>query len=377
MQVPTTAHDATREVLALVAELDGIAPIHRQKRLFLRVRDGAFAWLPGRPDVDAERRLRDAFTATFLLGTVLPTCAAALATHLASLFALARAVPAARGAATLIHLLRRRRLIASHDWSEPSTADLRTATDARGSWIDGAVDPAALAPEADVAWLRVGEGNAATLVFVDLEAADDAQRGPSAYATDPTTRAEGRLVLRRARVPADAVLLRHGDDGFARCLRVRDACLRALRPAAWLGAAQRALEEYRAHVLTRRDRAADADRVTVLGGWLFELRAAAAASLEALRLVAQSAFDADPFSLARATSASDAVAAHAPAVAERLVAAVRARIGVASLALGHPLERLSRDVRAATLDAEHDAVRARATATAFLRAGESGIVTPW
>ena len=96
-----------------------------------------------------------------------------------------------------------------------------------------------------------------------------------------------------------------------------------------------------------------------------------------MRLVAHATFDADAFALTRADSASAAVAAHAPGVAERIVAAVRARIGPASLALGHPLERLSRDVRAATLDAERDATRARATAAAFLRAGESGVVTPW
>jgi hypothetical protein len=377
MQGPTNRPDPTRDVLAVVAELDAIAPIHRQKRLFLRVRDGAFAWATGRPDRDAEHRLRDAFTTTFLLGAVEPNSAAALALHHASLFVLANGIARAKSAATLVHVLRRRRVIASHDWGDPRTAKLVSRTDGDRRWIDGQVDPSALAPEADVAWLRAHDGRGAVLAFVELDADQAVHRLPSAHANDPSTRAEGRLVLQRASVPHDAVLLREGDADFARCVRLRDACVRALRPAAWLGAAQRALEEYRAHVLTRRAAAIDGDRVAALGGWLFELRAAAAASLEVLRLVAHAAFDTDPTALARAASASDAVAAHAPAVAERIVSAVRARIGAASLALGHPLERLSRDVRAATLESELDAMRAHATAAAFLRAGESGVVTPW
>lgn len=377
MQIPTNAHDATRDVLALVAELDAIAPIHRQKRLFVRVRDSSFAWLAGRPDVDPECRLRDAFATTFLLGTVEPTCAAALASHEAALFALARAGCGERGVAALLHLLRRRRLIAAHDWSDPATSGATTSTDAISRFVDGTVDPAPLLPEADVAWIRAREHGEDVLLFVDLESADACERRSSIHACDPTTRAEGRLVLRHARVPTDAPLLRQSEPAFKRCVRLRDACLHALRPAAWLGAAQRALEEYRAHVLTRFGTGVDAERVAVLGSWLFELRAAAAACLEALRSVASATFDADAFALARAESASAAVASHAPGVAERIVAAVRARIGPASLALGHPLERLSREVRAATLDAERDATRARATAAAFLRAGESGVVTPW
>lgn len=377
MQVQSPVHGATREALAVVAELDAIAPIHRQKRLFVRVRDGSFAWLAGRPDVDPDCRLRDAFTVTFLLGTVEPTCAAALAVHQASLFALARTVRGRQGDATLVHLLRRRRLIASHDWSDPTTTAVTTGSDAAGRWVDGSIDPAALLPEADVIWLCARERGAPVLAFVELEPDERCERRTSAHASDPTTRAAGRLVLRRARVPADAPLLGQGDELFSRCLRLRDACLRALRPAAWLGAAQRALEEYRAFVLTRTAAATDPDRIGPLGAWLFELRAAAAACLEALRLVARATVDADAFALARAACAADAVAAHAPAVAERIVAAVRGRVGVAGLALGHPLERLSREVRAATLEAEHDATRARATAAAFLRAGESGVVTPW